>query len=62
MKMHPIVSGVTGAVKIFRFEFHLIDEKLFLVAVGKNDTTIMSWQKNQIDALTNTPPKSSQIA
>ena len=48
MKMHPIVSGETGAVKVYRFGFHTIDEKLFLVAVGKNDTTIISWQIKQM--------------
>jgi hypothetical protein len=55
MKMHPIVSGVTRAVKIFRFGFRPIDEKLFSVTVGKNDTTITSWEKNQADALTKSP-------
>jgi hypothetical protein len=57
MKMHPIVSGVTRAVKIFRFGFRPIDEKLFSVTVGKNDTTITSWEKNQADALTKSPEK-----
>jgi hypothetical protein len=48
MKMHPIVSGETGAVKVYRFGFHTIDEKLSLVAVGKNDTIIISWQIKQM--------------